>query len=178
MRLLRTIVLESGLTEELKWSQPCYMFEKTNVLIISAFKEYCVLSFFKGVLLKDPNHILSSPGENSQAVRMVRFTDIKEIVRLKPVLKVYIREAIELQKAGAKVQFKKITEHKMPEELQAKLKRDPVFKSAFEALTPGRQRAYMLYFAQPKQAKTRESRIEKCRQQILDGKGLNDYKRL
>lgn len=174
LKMLRAIVLGCGLTEELKWYQPVYTFENSNVLIISGFKEYCVLSFFKGALLKDAHGILKKPGENTQSARTIHFTNVGEIVKLKPALKAYIKEAIEAERAGLKVKFKKITEHKMPEELKKKLNAMPGLKMAFRALTPGRQRAYMLHFSQPKQSKTRESRIEKCVRQILDGKGLND----
>ncbi len=174
LKELRRIVLDSQLTEELKWYQPCYTFEKSNVLIISGFKEYCVLSFIKGALLKDAKRILAKPGENTQSVRVIRFTNVREIVELEPILKAYIREAIEVEKAGLKVKFKKITEHKIPDELQNKFKEIPALKTAFRALTPGRQRAYILYFSAAKQSKTRQSRIEKCMRRILKGKGLDD----
>jgi uncharacterized protein YdeI (YjbR/CyaY-like superfamily) len=169
---LRTIVLECGLTEELKWYQPCYTFQGSIVLLISGFKEYCALAFFKGALLKDANRILIRPGENSQAVRQIRFAGVREIVRMEPVLKAYIREAIEVQKAGLKV--KKNTKLIIPEEFQSKLDGIPALKTAFDALTPGRRRAYVLYFSGAKQSKTRESRVEKCMQQILNGKGFRD----
>jgi len=171
---LRMIVLDCGLTEELKWGVPCYTFEKRNILLIHVFKEYCALLFFKGALLKDTNGILVQQTENVQAGRQVRFTNTKEIVKMKPVLKAYIYEAIEVEKAGLKVPLKKTTEFTMPEEFQNKLNKNAAFKTAFYALTPGRQRGYLLYFSQPKQSKTREARIGKSMQQILNGKGLND----
>jgi uncharacterized protein YdeI (YjbR/CyaY-like superfamily) len=174
MAKLRTIVLSCGLTEEKKWYQPVYTFENNNVAIVSGFKEYCVLSFFKGALLKDAKGILKKPGENSQSVRTIRFTSVAEIAAMESTLKKYIREAIEAERAGLKVKFKKITEHKIPQELETKFKMMPALKIAFRALTPGRQRAYLLFFSQPKQAKTREARIEKSVKQILSGKGLND----
>lgn len=170
---LRMIVLDCGLTEELKWGVPCYTFQKSNVLIISAFKEYCSLNFFKGALLKDAHRILEKPGENTQAGRLVKFTNIKQIVDLEPVLKEYIYEAVEAEKAGLKVNTKKNPEP-IPEELQNKFAEIPTLKTAFDALTPGRQRAYILHFSAPKQSKTRVSRIEKCMEKILAGKGLND----
>jgi uncharacterized protein YdeI (YjbR/CyaY-like superfamily) len=171
---LRTVVLDCGLTEELKWGVPCYMFQKSNIVLIHVFKEYCALLFFKGALLNDANGILIQQTENVQSARQIRFTNIKEIVELEPILKAYIYEAIELEKAGLKVDFKKNTELIFPEEFQKKLAESPALKTAFAALTPGRQRAYNLYFSDPKQSKTRESRVEKCMPQILDGKGLND----
>src|SRR5229473_5520559 len=172
---LRMIVLECGLTEELKWGVPCYTFQKSNIVLIHVFKEYCALLFFKGALLNDANGILIQQTKNVQAGRQIRFTNVREIVKMKPVLKAYIYEAIEVEKAGLKVNFKKTTEFKIPEEFQNKLDEIPVLKTAFNALTPGRQRAYILYFSAPKQSKTRESRVEKCMQQILNGKGLNDW---
>ncbi len=171
---LRTIILDCGLTEELKWGQPCYTFQKSNIVLIHGFKEYCALLFFKGALLNDPNGILIQQTENVQAARQVRFTNVREIVKMKPILKAYIYEAIEVEKAGLKVEFKKTTEFKIPEEFQKKLDKIPALKTAFNALTPGRQRAYIFYFSAPKQSKTRESRVEKYMQQILNGKGLED----
>jgi uncharacterized protein YdeI (YjbR/CyaY-like superfamily) len=168
------IVLDCGLTEELKWGVPCYTFEKSNVLVLSAFNEYCALSFFKGALLKDRNEILIRQTENTQATRQIRFTNVQEVCELESVLKSYIYEAIEVEKAGLKVDYKKTAEFIIPEEFQNKLDKVPALKTAFESLTPGRQRAYILYFSQPKQPKTRESRVEKYMQQILNGKGLND----
>jgi uncharacterized protein YdeI (YjbR/CyaY-like superfamily) len=174
MEKLRMILLDCQLTEELKWGKPCYTFQKSNIAIVIGLKEYCALSFFQGALLKDANGILIRPGENSQASRQIRFTSIQEIVEMEAILKTYIYEAIELEKAGLKVDFKKNTELIFPEEFRNKLDEIPALKAAFDALTPGRQRAYILYFSEPKQSKTRESRVEKCIQQILNGKGLND----
>ena len=171
---LRMIVLDCGLTEELKWGVPCYTFDKRNIVLIHVFKEYCAFLFFKGALLNDPNGILIQQTKNVQAARQVRFTDVREIVKMKPTLKAYIYEAIEVEKAGLKVNLKKTTEFTIPEEFQNKLDKKPALKTAFEALTPGRQRAYILYFTAPKQSKTRESRVEKYTQQILKGKGLDD----
>ena len=171
---LRTIVLDCGLTEELKWYQPCYTFENKNIVLIHGFKEYCALLFFKGALLKDPNGILIQQTENVQAARQVRFTNVREIVKLKSVLKAYIREAIEVEKAGLKVKLKKTRDFKIPEEFQSKLDEIPGLKTAFEALTPGRQRGYIFHFSQPKQSKTREARVGKCMPRIFKGKGLDD----
>ena len=171
---LRSVVLDCNLTEELKWKQPCYTFQNNNILLISAFKEYSSISFFKGSLLKDTDKILSSPGENSQATRQIRFTGIAEIVEMETIIKAYIYEAIEIERAGLKVNFKKTSEYDVPTELQKKLDTSPEFKTAFEALTPGRQRGYFIYFSQPKQSKTRIARIEKCVPQILAGKGLSE----
>ena len=173
MEKLRKIILDCGLTEELKWGHPCYTFQKSNIVLIHGFKEYCALLFFKGALLKDANGILIQQTENVQAGRQIRFTNVREIVELEAILKAYIHEAIEVEKAGLKVNFKKNPEP-IPEELQKKLDEIPALKTAFDALTPGRQRGYILYFSAPKQSKTRESRVEKCMQQILKGKGLND----
>jgi len=170
---LRMIILDCGLTEELKWGKPCYQFQKTNVVVIQGFKEYFALLFFKGVLLNDPNGILVKTGVNTRVGRQIRFTDVREIVKMEPILKAYIYEAIEVERAGLKVGMKKNTEP-IPEEFQKKLNKTPTLKTAFKALTPGRQRAYILYFSAPKQSKTRESRIEKCMPKILRGKGLND----
>ena len=171
---LRTIILDCRLTEELKWGGPCYTFQKSNIVLIHGFKEYCALLFFKGALLKDANGILIQQTENVQAARQIRFTNVREIVEMETILKAYIHEAIEVEKAGLKVNFKKTTEFIIPEEFQNKLDEIPALKTAFDALTPGRQRAYILYFSAPKQSKTRESRVEKCMQQILNGKGLDD----
>jgi len=168
------LILDCGLTEELKWGQPCYTFEKSNIVLIHGFKEYCALLFFKGALLNDPNGILIQQTENVQAARQIRFTNVREIVKMEPLLKAYIYEAIEVEKAGLKVNYKKTADFKIPEEFQKKLDEIPALKTAFDALTPGRQRAYIFYFSAPKQSKTRESRVEKCMQQILNGKGLND----
>jgi len=171
---LRVIILDCGLTEELKWGVPCYTFEKRNIVLIHGFKEYCALLFFKGALLNDPKGILIQQTKNVQAARQIRFTSVREIVKLKPILKAYINEAIEVEKAGLKVNFKKTTEFIIPEEFQDKLDEISALKTAFDALTPGRQRAYVLYFSAPKQSKTREARVGKFMQQILTGKGLND----
>lgn len=171
---LRRIVLKLGLNEELKWGVPVYTFQKNNILIIAAFKEYCALSFFKGSLLNDANHILSKPGENTQSARIIRFTNVQEIIEMEKLLKAYIFEAIEVDKLGMKVDFKEKNELIFPEEFQNKLDTEPTFKAAFEKLTLGRQRAYCLYFSAPKQSKTRQERIEKYTQHILAGKGIND----
>lgn len=170
---LRTIALDCGLTEELKWGVPCYTFEKRNIVLIHGFKEYCAVLFVKGALLNDAKDILVQQTENTQAARQIRFTSAREIAEMEPILKDYIREAIEVEKAGLKIDFK-AAELAIPEEFQRKLDEIPALKSAFEALTLGRQRAYILHFSAPKQSKTRGSRVEKCVQQILDGKGLND----
>jgi uncharacterized protein YdeI (YjbR/CyaY-like superfamily) len=174
LELLRKIVLSCGLTEELKWGVPCYTLQKTNIVLLHVFKEYCAILFFKGALLNDANGILIQQTANVQAARQVRFINVREIVKLKTILKAYIYEAIEVEKAGLKVNFKKATEFIIPEEFQKKLSAKSALKKAFEALTPGRQRAYLLYFSAPKQSKTREARVEKYLPQILNGKGLND----
>jgi uncharacterized protein YdeI (YjbR/CyaY-like superfamily) len=171
---LRAIPLECGLCEELKWGVPCYTFQGSNVVLIHVFKEYCALLFFKGALLKDENGILVRQTKNVQAARQVRFTNAREIVKMRTILKAYIFEAIEVEKAGLKVSLKKTTEYKIPGEFQKLLEKKPALKTAFQSLTPGRQRAYLLYFSAPKQSKTRESRVEKYLAQILKGKGLND----
>jgi uncharacterized protein YdeI (YjbR/CyaY-like superfamily) len=171
---LRTIILDCGLNEDIKWMHPCYMFEEKNIVLMHGFKDYCALLFHKGALLKDTHGILIQQTENVQAARQIRFTNVQEIVEMESILKDYIHEAIEVEKAGLKVDLKKHTEFIVPEELQNKFDEIPNLKTAFEALTPGRQRAYILYFSKPKQSKTRESRIEKYLQEILDGKGLND----
>jgi uncharacterized protein YdeI (YjbR/CyaY-like superfamily) len=171
---LRMIVLDCGLAEELKWGNPCYTFQNSNIVLIHVFKEYCALLFFKGALLNDTNGILIQQTENVQGPRQVRFTNLLEIVELEPIVKAYIYEAIEVEKAGLKVDLKKTTEFTIAEEFQYKLDHIPALKTAFEALTPGRQRGYLLHFAAPKQSKTREARVEKFIPQILDGKGLDD----
>jgi uncharacterized protein YdeI (YjbR/CyaY-like superfamily) len=171
---LRMIVLGCGLTEELKWGVPCYTFQKHNIVLIHVFKEYCALLFFKGALLHDAKGILVQQTENVQAARQIRFTDAREIVKRKPILKSYIQEAVEAEKAGLKVKFKKTTEFTFPEEFQHALAKNPALKTAFGRLTPGRQRAYLLHFSSPKQSKTRESRVQKSMKQILLGKGLTD----
>jgi uncharacterized protein YdeI (YjbR/CyaY-like superfamily) len=171
---LRRILLNCELTEELKWGVPCYTFEDHNIVLIHGFKDYCAVLFFKGVLLKDEIGVLVQQTENVQATRQIRFTDVEEIVEMEPLIKAYVNEAIEVEKAGLKVEYKETTEFYMPQEFQNKLDQLPELKTAFEALTPGRQRAYLLYFSSAKQSKTREARVEKYKQQILDGKGLND----
>lgn len=171
---MRKIVNECHLTEDLKWGCPAYTFEKKNIVLIHVFKEYCAFLFFKGALMKDPENILIQQTENVQSARQVRFTNLKEIKELSSVLKKYVFHAVEVEESGVKVEMKKTKEFPAPEELEAKFKIMPELKKAFEALTPGRQRAYILHFAQPKQAKTRESRIEKAVERIMDGKGLLD----
>jgi uncharacterized protein YdeI (YjbR/CyaY-like superfamily) len=171
---LRTIVLDCGLTEELKWGCPCYTFQKSNIVLIHDFKEYCALLFFKGALLHNHDGILIRQSENVQSARQSRFTNLAQIVELEPVLKAYVFEAIEVEKAGLKVELKKTTEFTVVEEFQVKLDTLPALKAAFEALTPGRQRNYLLHFSSAKQSKTREARIEKCIPLIFDGKGLLD----
>jgi uncharacterized protein YdeI (YjbR/CyaY-like superfamily) len=180
---LRMIALGCGLTEELKWGVPCYTystastgraFQKNNIVLIHVFKEYCAFLFFKGALLNDAKGILIQQTKNVQSARQIRFAGVKEISKLEKILKTYIYEAIEIEKAGLKVDLKKTTEYIIPEEFQNKLKKDLAFKTAFNALTPGRQRGYILYFSAAKQSKTREARIEKSTNQILNGKGLND----
>jgi len=174
MEKLRMIVLDCQLTEELKWGVPCYTFQNSNVVLIHGFKEYCALLFFKGALLSDANAVLIQQTENVQASRQIRFTNLSQIVELAPILKSYIFEAIEIQKAGLEVTFKKPAEAVVPEEFQKRLDEFPELKTAFDRLTPGRQRAYLLYFSDPKQSKTRESRVEKYIPLILNGKGLTD----
>ena len=171
MEKLRRISLVCGLTEELKWGKPCYTFQESNIVIIQGFKEFCALLFCKGALLKDPNGVLKKFGW--QAARRIPFTNVREIIEMEPILKTYIYEAIEAEKAGLEVNLKRNPEP-IPEEFQKKLDENPALKAAFDALTPGRRRAYILYFSGAKQPKTRESRVEKCMRQILDGKGLND----
>jgi uncharacterized protein YdeI (YjbR/CyaY-like superfamily) len=169
---LRTISLNCQLSEELKWGKPCYTFQKSNIVIIQGFKEFCALLFCKGALLKDRHGILKKFGW--QAARRIPFTNVREIVEMEPILKAYIHEAIEVEKSGLKVKYKKTSDFKIPEEFKNRLDEIPALKTAFDALTPGRQRGYILYFSAPKQSKTRESRVEKCIPQILNGKGLND----
>jgi uncharacterized protein YdeI (YjbR/CyaY-like superfamily) len=171
---LRAIALDCGLTEELKWNKPCYTFEDHNIAIIGEFKEYCALMFLRGALLKDDRGILITPTENVQAGRQVRFTNVQQIADMEPVLKAYINEAIAIEKAGLKISLKKTSDFAIAEEFQTKLDENPALKAAFGALTPGRQRAYLLHFAAPKQSKTRESRVEKGMPRILNGKGLDD----
>ncbi len=171
---LREIVLDCGLTEELKWGCPCYTNQKSNIVLIHGFKDYCALLFMQGALLKDPKKILVQKTANVQSARQIRFTDIEEIFINKSIIKVYIKEAIKNDKAGLKVEMKTTTEYEIPEEFQVALKEMPELKTAFSKLTPGRQRGYLLYFSSAKQSKTRMERVEKCIPQILDNKGLDD----
>jgi len=171
---LRMIILDCGLTEELKWGCPCYTFGKSNIVLIHGFKEYCALLFFKGALLSDTHGILIQQTENVQVPRQARFTNIREIAELENILQAYIFEAIEVEKVGLKMDLKKTADYTVPVEFQYKLDRIPALNAAFDALTPGRQRGYLFYFSQPKQSKTREARVEKCIPKILDGKGLDD----
>jgi len=171
---LRKLVLDCNLTEELKWGCPCYTFQNSNVVLIHVFKEYCALLFFKGVLLNDAERILIQQTENVQASRQIRFTNVEEILKKQSIIKAYVFEAVEVEKAGLKVELKKHTEYSIPEEFKTQLNKNTILKTAFESLTPGRQRAYILFFSAPKQIKTRESRIEKSISQILLGKGLTD----
>ena len=171
---LRMVCLDCGLTEELKWGKPCYTYQESNIVLIHGFKDYCALLFFKGALLKDPKGILIQQTENVQAARQIRFTNVREIVDMQSTLMAYIKEAIEVEKAGLEPSYKGTSEFVIPEEFQNRLAESPALKKAFDALTPGRQRGYLLYFSAAKQPKTREARIAKCEQQILKGKGLND----
>jgi uncharacterized protein YdeI (YjbR/CyaY-like superfamily) len=171
---LRVICLDCGLTEELKWGCPCYTFQKSNIVLMHGFKEYCALLFFKGALLNDANGILIRQTENVQSARQIRFSNLVRIVEMEPIVKAHIFEAIEVEKAGLKVNLKKTADFTIPEEFQHKLDRIPALKAAFESLTPGRQRGYLFHFSQPKQSKTREARVEKYIPQILGGKGLDD----
>jgi uncharacterized protein YdeI (YjbR/CyaY-like superfamily) len=171
---LRMIILDCELTEELKWGVPSYTFDKINIALIHVFKEYCAVLFFKGALLKDAKGVLIQQTKNTQAARQIRFASIQEVVKMEALLKAYIFEAIKVEKAGLKIDFKKTTEFIIAEEFQKKLTETPALRTAFDALTPGRQRAYLLHFSAAKQSKTRESRVEKCMPQIFNGKGLND----
>ncbi|TYP72063.1 YdeI/OmpD-associated family protein [Paenibacillus methanolicus] len=171
---LREIVLNCGLSEDIKWMHPCYTLEDKNIVLIHGFKDYCALLFHKGALLRDPHGILIQQTENVQAARQLRFTGLQQIIEMEATIEAYINEAIEVEKSGLAIEFKKSEQYAVPEEFQAKLDERADLKTAFEALTPGRQRAYLLHFSAPKQAKTREARVEKYMQQILDGKGLND----
>jgi uncharacterized protein YdeI (YjbR/CyaY-like superfamily) len=171
---LRKICLDCGLTEELKWGKPCYTYQGSNIVLIHGFKDYCALLFFKGALLKDPTGVLVQQTENVQAARQIRFTNVREVIQMEHVLKAYIREAVKAEEAGLDVSYKKTSQFGIPEEFKNRLDKSPALKGAFNALTPGRQRAYLLYFSAAKQSKTRASRVEKCLQQILNGKGLND----
>jgi uncharacterized protein YdeI (YjbR/CyaY-like superfamily) len=173
-RKLRMILLDSQLTEELKWGKPCYTYQNNNIALIHGFKEYCAILFIKGALIKDDHGILVQQTENVQAGRQIRFVNAEEIDAAESILRAYINQAIEIEKAGLEVDFKKNDEYDIPPELQSKLDEMPDLKAAFDKLTPGRQRGYIFYFSQPKQPKTREARVEKCLRQILDGKGLND----
>jgi uncharacterized protein YdeI (YjbR/CyaY-like superfamily) len=174
IKKLRTIVLDCGLTEELKWGCPCYTFQKSNIVLIHVFKEYCAFLFFKGALLHDANGILIQQTKNVQAARQIRFNNVRDIVEMESILKSYIHQAIEVEQSGLKVNYKKTSDFTIPEEFQNKLDKNAALRTAFEALTPGRQRAYIFYFSQPKQSKTRESRVKKYLPQILKGKGLDD----
>jgi len=174
MLQLRKILLDCGLMEELKWSKPCYIFQGTNIIVIQGFKDYCALLFFKGMLMSNPNGILLKTGENTRVGRQIRFNNVEDIIEMEAVLKMHVFEAIEIEKAGLKVETSKSEELKLPEEFQNKLDDIPNLNAAFNALTPGRKRAYNIYFSAPKQSKTRESRVEKFIQKILSGKGLND----
>lgn len=174
METLRPVLLDSPLTEELKWGKPCYTLEGANVVLMVAFKDYCALLFAKGSLLKDPKGLLVAPTENTQATRQLRLTSVEQAAKLRATVKAYINDAIAVEKSGQEVVYKKVSEFPVPEELTAALAKSPTFKHAFESLTPGRQRGYLLHFSGAKQAQTRESRIEKCRPLIMSGKGLHD----
>ena len=171
---LRMVCLDCGLTEELKWGKPCYTYQTSNIVLMHGFKGYCALLFFKGALLKDPKGILIQQTKNVQAARQIRFTNLREIIEMERILKAYIKEAIEVEKADLEVSYKKTSEFAIPQEFQNRLDESAALKTAFDALTPGRQRGYILYFSAAKQSKTRKSRVEKCAQQILNGEGLND----
>lgn len=171
---LRMIILDCGLTEELKWGHPCYTHNKKNVILLGGFKDFCTINFIKGVLLTDSENLLVQQGENSQSARAIKFTDVNQIIELEPAIKVYIFEAIEVEKAGLKVPYKKVKDFDIPDELTKKLEQDTAFKNAFNSLTPGRQKAYILHFSSAKQAKTRVDRIEKYTSRILKGKGIHD----
>jgi uncharacterized protein YdeI (YjbR/CyaY-like superfamily) len=174
LKKLRTIFLDCQLTEELKWGAPCYSYQKNNIAILYAFKNYCGIGFFKGALLSDTDKILTKPGEHTQSGRQIRFTSLKEIIKMEHLIKTYIFEAVEIEKAGLKIDFKKTEDYSVPEEFQKKLNEMPILNSSFNKLTPGRQKAYLLYFSAPKQSKTRLTRIEKYTPQIINGKGFND----
>lgn len=174
LKALRKILLSTELVEDLKWGMPCYTYQGKNILILSAFKEFSALNFFKGVLLKDPGNLLVKPGENSQAARFLKFTNLDEIKEKEAIIRSFIAEAVEVEKAGLKVDFKDTSEFDVPEEFQARLEEDPVLKAAFEALTPGRQRGYLLYFSGAKQSETRAARVEKYIPKIMEGKGFHD----
>jgi uncharacterized protein YdeI (YjbR/CyaY-like superfamily) len=174
LKKLREILLESELTEEFKWYQPCYTFQGKNVVVISGMKESCAFALFKGALLKDAHGVLTAPGKNSQSTRWIKFTSVREVVEMKTILKAYIREAIEVERSGLKVKLRKTSDLKFPDELQTMLDEFPDFKAAFETLTPGRQRAYIYHISGAKQSKTRETRVLNCMPQIMKGKGLLD----
>lgn len=174
LSLLREIILRCPFKEEMKWGAPCYTFQNSNVIILHRFKSYCGIGFFKGVLLKDESGILQSPGENSQSARVMHFTDVNEIKSMESQIIAYLNEAIEVEKAGLKIEMKQTSDYTIPDELQETFDKMPDFLTAFQALTPGRQRAYIIYFSQPKQAQSREARIEKYFDRIMDGKGIND----
>ncbi len=174
LETLRGIILDCGLTEELKWGVPCYTDNGKNILIVGAFKDYASLSFFKGVLLKDDGGHLVSPGENSQSSRLLKFTSVEQIAAIETAIRDLIRQAVEVERAGIKVPFKPIDQHDVPAELVAKFAEDPAFEAAFNALTPGRRRGYLIHFSQPKQSQTRIARIEKCSPQIFNGIGFHD----
>lgn len=174
LRELRRIILDCGLSEEVKWSQPCYTTDGKNVLILTAFKDAATLNIFKGVLIKDEHNLLESPGPNSQSARFMKFTDVNRVIELEPIIKDYIHQAVENEKAGLKVEFKKPGDMDLPEELLQKFEELPEFEKAFYSLTPGRQKGYILHFSGAKQSKTRENRIEKHMQRIFDGFGMHD----
>ena len=174
LEILRITVLDCQLNEELKWGVPCYTLEQSNIVLIHTFKDYCALLFFKGALFKDPNNILVQQTKNVQSARQIRFTNVQEILEMRPIIKAYIAQAIEVEKSGLEVEFKKTTEFGVPEELQHQFDEIPELKTSFDALTPGRQRGYILHFSEPKQSKTRASRVEKYMPHILNGRGLND----
>lgn len=174
LQMLRQIMLDTGLVETVKWSVPCYTWNNKNIAMLAAFKDYCFVSFFKGALLNDPENLLHAPGENSQASRLLKFTSTDDVHRLEPALRSFVQQAIENEKAGKKINFKKISEHPIPVEFLKVLEENPAVRAAFESLTPGRQRGYLLYFAAPKNSTSRLARIEKCIPRILDGKGIQD----
>lgn len=174
LHLLRLTILDSGLTETLKWKHPCYTYGNSNLILLGAFKEYCMISFIKGALLKDEANVLELPGENSHAGRVIRFTNVEKVIALAPTIKDFIAQSIENEKQGLKIAQKQVSDYDIPIEFEQKMQEYPPLRVAFESLTPGRQKGYLIYFSQPKQAKTREARVEKYMQQILDGKGFYD----
>ena len=175
LQALRQIALNSGLTEELKWKQPCYTFEGKNIIIVSAFKESCIINFMKGALLNDPSKILEMPGENSNSSRFIRFTNLERIIDLADIIQKYIKEAIEIEKSGQKIISKKVEEYQIPDELTKEFEQDIIFKNAFKSLTPGRQKSYLIFYNSAKQSSTRTSRILKTKDAIFNGKGMNEY---